>query len=166
MKIEKKRGKDTFICIFMLEYGNRKYGEKHQRKEGNKWIGKKIRRAICGAAAAVAVCFTAAGMNTKPVYAADMGAVYGIFEHGVGWSAYHGDQTAERAGNGTYVTADPGESFGTAGGNERNTFLSGKFKRFRLAFLAGKYGGDRNDRDGDAARGDPDGAHRAVKRSL
>ena len=66
---------------------------------------KKIRRAICGAAAAVAVCFTAAGMNTKPVYAADMGAVYGIFEHGVGWSAYHGDQTAERAGNGTYVTA-------------------------------------------------------------
>ena len=50
---------------------------------------KKIRRAICGAAAAVAVCFTAAGMNTKPVYAADMGAVYGIFEHGVGWSAYH-----------------------------------------------------------------------------
>ena len=45
------------------------------------------------------------GMNTKPVYAADMGAVYGIFEHGVGWSAYHGDQTAERAGNGTYVTA-------------------------------------------------------------
>jgi hypothetical protein len=41
MKIEKKRGKDTFICIFMLEYGNRKYGEKHQRKEGNKWIGKK-----------------------------------------------------------------------------------------------------------------------------
>ena len=110
---------------------------------------KKIRRAICGAAAAVAVCFTAAGMNTKPVYAADMGAVYGIFEHGVGWSAYHGDQTAERAGNGTYVT-----------------FLSGKFKRFRLAFLAGKYGGDRNDRDGDAARGDPDGAHRAVKRSL
>ena len=40
---------------------------------------KKIRRAICGAAAAVAVCFTAAGMNTKPVYAADMGAVYGIF---------------------------------------------------------------------------------------
>ena len=106
---------------------------------------KKIRRAICGAAAAVAVCFTAAGMNTKPVYAADMGAVYGIFEHGVGWS---------------------GESFRTAGGNERNTFLSGKFKRFRLAFLAGKYGGDRNDRDGDAARGDPDGAHRAVKRSL
>ena len=66
---------------------------------------KKIRRAICGAAAAVAVCFTAAGINTKPVYAADMGAVYGIFEHGVGWSAYHGDQTAERAGNGTYVTA-------------------------------------------------------------
>ena len=60
---------------------------------------KKIRRAICGAAAAVAVCFTAAGINTKPVYAADMGAVYGIFEHGVGWSAYHGDQTAERAGN-------------------------------------------------------------------
>ena len=53
-----------------------------------------------GAAAAVAVCFTAAGINTKPVYAADMGAVYGIFEHGVGWSAYHGDQTAERAGNG------------------------------------------------------------------
>ena len=66
---------------------------------------KKIRRAICGAAAVVAVCFTAAGMNTKPVYAADMGAVYGIFEHGVGRSAYHGDQTAERAGNGTYVTA-------------------------------------------------------------
>lgn len=41
MKIEKKRGKDTFICIFMLEYGNRKYSEKHQRKEGNKWLGKK-----------------------------------------------------------------------------------------------------------------------------
>ena len=105
MKIEKKRGKDTFICIFMLEYRNRKYGEKHQRKEGEHMDWKKIRRAICGAAAVVAVCFTAAGMNTKPVYAADMGAVYGIFEHGVGWSAYHGDQTAERAGNGTYVTA-------------------------------------------------------------
>ena len=41
MKIEKKRGKDTFICIFMLEYGNRKYGEKHQRTEGNKGIGNK-----------------------------------------------------------------------------------------------------------------------------
>lgn len=127
---------------------------------------KKIRRAICGAAAAVAVCFTAAGMNTKPVYAADMGAVYGIFEHGVGWSAYHGDQTAERAGNGTYVTAIRASLSGQPEGMSGTLFLSGKFKRFRLAFLAGKYGGDRNDRDGDAARGDPDGAHRAVKRSL
>ena len=41
MKIEKKRGKDTFICIFMLEYGNRKYGEKHQRKEDRKQTANK-----------------------------------------------------------------------------------------------------------------------------
>ena len=119
---------------------------------------KKIRRAICGAAAVVAVCFTAAGMNTKPVYAADMGAVYGIFEHGVGWSAYHGDQTAERAGNGTYVTAIRASLSGQPEG------MSGTLSY--QVNLSGKYGGDRNDRDRDAARGDPDGAHRAVKRSL
>ncbi len=91
----------------------------------------------------VAVCFTAAGMNTKPVYAADMGAVYGIFEHGVGWSAYHGDQTAERAGTGSLCDSDSRKPFGAAGRNERYALLSGKLERYRLAFLAGKYDTER-----------------------
>lgn len=77
-----------------------------REKRGTNGLEKNQTGNLWGSCGQVAVCFTASRNEHKNrVYAADMGAVYGIFEHGVGWSAYHGDQTAERAGNGTYVTA-------------------------------------------------------------
>ena len=66
---------------------------------------KKIRQAVRTVLAAVLICAASVGITGDPAYAADMGAVYGIYEHGTGWSGYHGDKTAVRAGNGSYVTA-------------------------------------------------------------
>ena len=66
---------------------------------------KKIRQAVRTVLAAVLICAASVGITGDPAYAADMGAVYGIYEHGTGWSGYHGDSKTARAGTGSYVTA-------------------------------------------------------------
>ena len=112
---------------------------------------KKIKQAVRTVLAAVLICAASVGITGDPAYAADMGAVYGIYEHGTGWSGYHGDKTAVRAGNGSYVTAIRASLLGQPDGDERYTLLSGKLKRDRLAFLAGKYDAERKYRDGHAS---------------
>ena len=66
---------------------------------------KKIRQAVRTVLAAVLICAASVGITGDPAYAADMGAVYGIYEHGTGWSGYHGDSKTAHAGTGSYVTA-------------------------------------------------------------
>ena len=66
---------------------------------------KKIRQAVRTVLAAVLICAASVGITGDPAYAADMGAVYGIYEHGTGWSGYHGDSKTARTGTGSYVTA-------------------------------------------------------------
>ena len=43
---------------------------------------KKIRQAVRTVLAAVLICAASVGITGDPAYAADMGAVYGIYEHG------------------------------------------------------------------------------------
>ena len=66
---------------------------------------EKIKKTAISIVLAIACVMVTCGITSDPAYAADMGAVYGIYEHGTGWSGYHGDKTAVRAGNGSYVTA-------------------------------------------------------------
>ena len=47
---------------------------------------KKIRQAVRTVLAAVLICAASVGITGDQAYAADMGAVYGIYEHGTGWS--------------------------------------------------------------------------------
>ena len=42
---------------------------------------KKIRQAVRTVLAAVLICAASVGITGDPAYAADMGAVYGIYEH-------------------------------------------------------------------------------------
>ena len=65
----------------------------------------KIRQIFRTAVVAAAICMATVGITGDPAYAANMGAVYGIYEHGTGWGEYHGDNKTARAGNGNYVTA-------------------------------------------------------------
>ena len=60
---------------------------------------KKIRQAVRTVLAAVLICAASVGITGDP------GAVYGTYEHGTGWSGYHGDSKTARAGTGSYVTA-------------------------------------------------------------
>ena len=62
---------------------------------------KKIRQAVRTVLAAVLICAASVGITGDPAYAADMGAVYGIYEHGTGWSGDHGDSKTARAGTGS-----------------------------------------------------------------
>ena len=81
------------------------YGEEITGKRGELMDWKKIRQAVRTVLAAVLICAASVGITGDPAYAADMGAVYGIYEHGTGWSGYHGDSKTARAGTGSYVTA-------------------------------------------------------------
>lgn len=89
----------------------------------------KIRPVFRTVIAAAAICMATVGITGDPAYAANMGAVYGIYEHGIGWSGYHGDQTAARAENGSYVTAIraslSGQPEGTSGTLSYQVNLSG-----------------------------------------
>ncbi len=73
--------------------------------EINKMFFGKIKKTAISIVLAIACVMVTCGITSDPAYAADMGAVYGIYEHGTGWSGYRGDKTAVRAGNGSYVTA-------------------------------------------------------------
>ena len=94
---------------------------------------KKIRQAVRTVLAAVLICAASVGITGDPAYAADMGAVYGIYEHGTGWSGY-----------------------------QRHAFLPGELKRKRMAFLAGKHDSEWKHRDRYAVRSGPHGIYRTA----
>ena len=109
---------------------------------------KKIRQAVRTVLAAVLICAASVGITGDPAYAADMGAVYGIYEHGTGWSGYHGDSKTARAGTGSYVTAIRASLQGQPEG--------------MMAFLAGKYDSEWKHRDRYAVRSGPHGIYRTA----
>ena len=121
---------------------------------------KKIRQAVRTVLAAVLICAASVGITGDPAYAADMGAVYGIYEHGTGWSGYHGDSKTARAGTGSYVTAIRASLLGQPDG--MSAFLPGELKWKRMAFLAGKYDSEWKHRDRYAVRSGPHGIYRTA----